>query len=79
VGIGAVALTAIVATIYRDVTRTYYSNDDFQWLQGRANPAPLAGAIVCVDRENADGIPERYLDPAPEVASCGPDVHVVVR
>jgi hypothetical protein len=34
VGIGAVALTAIVATIYRDVIRTYYFNDDFQWLQG---------------------------------------------
>jgi hypothetical protein len=126
VGIGAVALTAIVAAIYRDVTRAYYFNDDFQWLQGartfavanvlhierynhfyrpvieiyffigrrlfgchapsfhmsavrRASPAPVAGAIVYVDRENADGIPELYWDPAAEVASCGPDVHVVVR
>jgi hypothetical protein len=79
VGIGAVALTAIVASIYRDVTRTYNFNDDFQWLQGRANPAPLAGAIVYADRENANGVPELYLNPAAEVASCGPDVHVVVR
>jgi hypothetical protein len=45
----------------------------------RANPAPVEGAIVRVDPENAYGIPELYLDPAAEVASCGPDVHVIVR
>jgi hypothetical protein len=45
----------------------------------RANPAPAAGSVVYIDRENAEGIPPLYLDPAAEVASCGTDVHVVLR
>jgi len=61
---------------FREWTRPYRR---FVTAVRRANPAPLAGAVVFVDRENADGIPELYLDPAAEVASCGPDVHVVVR
>ena len=113
-GIGAVVLTAIVATIYRDVIHAYYFNDDLSLVASRVslraswifsgalsavaatefalsastlsrefrdgtNPAPLAGAIVYVDREKAAGVPELYWDPAAEVASCGTDVHVVVR
>jgi hypothetical protein len=50
VGIGAVALTAIVAAIYRDVTRTYYFNDDFQWLQG-ARTFALAN-VLHIERYN---------------------------
>jgi len=61
---------------FREWTRPYRR---FVSAVRRANPAPLAGAIVYVDRENADGIPELYLDPAAEVASCGPDVHVVIH
>jgi hypothetical protein len=45
----------------------------------RANPAPAEGDVVRVDPENAYGVPELYLDPAAEVALCGPDVHVIVR
>ena len=45
----------------------------------RANPAPVEGDVVRVDPENAYGVPELYLDPAAEVATCGPDVHVIVR
>jgi len=50
VGIGAVALTAVVAAIYRDVTRTYYFNDDFQWLQG-ARTFALAN-VLHIERYN---------------------------
>jgi len=32
--IGAAALTAVVIFIYRDAFRSYFFNDDFQWLQG---------------------------------------------
>ena len=61
---------------FRELTRPYRQ---FVSAVRRADPAPLEGAVVYVDRENADGIPELYRDPAAEVASCGPDVHVVVR
>jgi hypothetical protein len=81
------ALSAVVATDFalsastlprefRDGTRPYRR---FVSAVRRANPAPLAGAIMYVDRENAAGVPELYWDPAAEVASCGTDVHVVAR
>jgi hypothetical protein len=45
----------------------------------RANPAPSEGSVVSLDPLDVEGIPALYLDPAAEVASCGPDVHVVIR
>jgi hypothetical protein len=88
--VGWIALAALSAAIavpftlsasrlpreFRDLTRPYRR---FVSAVRRANPAPVAGDIVYVDPENADGIPELYRDPAAEVASCGTDVHVVVR
>jgi hypothetical protein len=61
---------------FREWTRPYRR---FVSAVRRSNPTPRAGDIVYVDRENAESIPELYFDPAAEVASCGPDVHVVVR
>jgi hypothetical protein len=61
---------------FREWTRPYRR---FVSAVQRANPAPAAGSVVYIDRENAEGIPPLYLDPAAEVASCGTDVHVVLR
>jgi protein O-mannosyl-transferase len=61
---------------FREVTQPYRR---FVAAVRRSNPAPADSSIVYVDRENAHGIPALYLDPAAEVATCGPDVHVVLR
>jgi hypothetical protein len=61
---------------FRELTRPYRR---YAAAVLRADPSPVEGAIVRIDPENAYGIPVLYLDPAAEVASCGPDVHVVIR
>jgi hypothetical protein len=61
---------------FRELTRPY---SRFVAAVRRAHPVAAASATVVVDRENAFGIQRLYLDPAAEVATCGTDLHVVIR
>jgi hypothetical protein len=61
---------------FREWTRPY---ERYVAAVRKANPAPSPGSVVYVDRADAWGVPAMYRDPAGAVASCGADVHVVVR
>lgn len=65
-----------VSAGFREGTRAY---ERYVAAVRKANPPPAAGPLVYIDRADAEGISVLYQDPAAEVASCGPDVHVVVR
>jgi hypothetical protein len=45
----------------------------------RANPSPLPGASVSIDRRFLEGIPELYREPAAQVGMCVPDVRLHVQ
>jgi hypothetical protein len=61
---------------FREATRPY---ERYVAAVRKANPAPSEGSVVYLDRADLEGIPVLYRDPAAEVATCGADVHVVVR
>src|SRR5437660_10564257 len=50
VGVGAAALATVVVVIYRDAFRSYFFNDDFQWLQGARTFAAVS--LLHIERYN---------------------------
>ncbi len=70
------AFAAKVPAGFREWTRPY---ERFAAAVRKANGAPTEGATVYLQPADVENVPVLYRDPAAEVASCGPDVHVVVR
>lgn len=61
---------------FREWTRPY---ERYVEAVRKATAAAPSAAVISLDAADLEGIPVIYRDPAAEVASCGPDVHVVAR
>ena len=83
----AIAVTTILAvrfTVFaekvpagfREWTRPY---ERYVEAVRKATAAAPSAPVISLDAADLEGIPEIYRDPAAEVASCGPDVHVDAR